>query len=45
MSVYFLLLFAHVMLFAYWLGSDVGVFYGMRFVLDLPGFRSKRAGR
>jgi len=34
MSVYFLLLFAHVMLFAYWLGSDVGVFYGMRFVLD-----------
>lgn len=34
MTVYYLLLFAHVMLFVYWLGSDVGVFYGVRFVLD-----------
>lgn len=34
MTVYNLLLFAHVMLLVYWLGSDIGVFYGMRFVLN-----------
>lgn len=32
MSLYDILLFAHVMLFVYWLGSDVGVFYGIGFV-------------
>lgn len=34
MLTYNLLLFAHVLLFVYWLGSDVGVFYGVRFVLN-----------
>lgn len=34
MAVYNLLLFAHVLLFVYWLGSDVGVFHGVRFVLN-----------
>src|SRR6266700_3299348 len=33
-TVYNLLLFAHVLLFVYWLGSDIGVFYGVRFVLN-----------
>jgi hypothetical protein len=33
LSIYNLLLFAHVLLFVYWLGSDVGVFYGVRYVL------------
>lgn len=33
LSTYNLLLFAHVLLFVYWLGSDVGVFYGVRYVL------------
>jgi len=32
-SFYNLLLFAHVLLFVYWLGSDVGVFYGVRYIL------------
>lgn len=32
MSLYDLLLFAHVILFVYWLGSDVGVFYGIGYV-------------
>lgn len=33
MTLHDLLLFAHLLLFAYWLGSDVGVFYGITFVL------------
>lgn len=33
-TVYNFLLFAHILLFVYWLGSDVGVFYGVRFVLN-----------
>jgi hypothetical protein len=33
-TVYNFLLFAHILLFVYWLGSDIGVFYGVRFVLN-----------
>lgn len=32
-TLYNLLLFTHVLLFVYWLGADVGVFYGVRYVL------------
>lgn len=36
--VYDVLLFLHILLFVYWLGSDIGVFYGVRYVTnpDLP---------
>ncbi|MET0364957.1 MAG: hypothetical protein ABW169_09910, partial [Sphingobium sp.] len=33
-TIHSLLLFAHLLLFVYWVGSDAGVFYGIRFVLD-----------
>lgn len=33
-ETYVLLKLAHVLLFAYWLGGDVGVFYSARFVRD-----------
>lgn len=34
MSLYDFLLFAHVILFVYWLGSDIGVFYGIGYVAN-----------
>lgn len=41
MGAYELLLLAHLLLFAYWLGGDVGVFYSSGFVVD--GSRSREA--
>ncbi|TQV84837.1 hypothetical protein FKG94_04425 [Exilibacterium tricleocarpae] len=34
MSAYELTLLIHILLFCYWLGGDVGVFYSSRFVVD-----------
>lgn len=34
LSAYHLLLLAHVLLFAYWLGADVAVFFGARYSAD-----------
>ena len=34
LTLHIFLLFAHLLLFVYWLGSDIGVFYGIRYVLD-----------
>lgn len=34
LETYVLLKLAHVLLFAYWLGGDIGVFYSARFVRD-----------
>jgi hypothetical protein len=34
MSIYELTLFIHIILFCYWLGGDVGVFYSSKFVVD-----------
>ena len=31
---YFLLKLAHILLFVYWLGADIGVFYSVRYVKD-----------
>lgn len=33
MIYYDLLLYAHILLFVYWLGSDVGVYYGIRYFI------------
>lgn len=34
MSLYELTVLAHVILFCYWLGADIGVFYSSKFVID-----------
>ncbi|MFD2354573.1 hypothetical protein ACFSTC_42790 [Nonomuraea ferruginea] len=38
LNAYSLAIFLHIVLFVYWLGSDIGVFYSSRFILksDLP---------
>lgn len=43
MTVFLFLKYLHIMLFAFWLGTDMGTFYSSRFVVDpnlTPGQRS-----
>jgi len=39
---YSIVKFAHILLFVYWLGGDVGVFYSSRFVIDAKLSRDAR---
>jgi hypothetical protein len=43
MTDYVLLKLAHLLLFVYWLGADIGVFYSARFVRDRELTREARA--
>ena len=43
MTEYNLILLLHLLLFVYWLGADIGVYYGSRYVADASLSRETRA--
>jgi uncharacterized membrane protein len=43
MSIYLWIKFAHILAFVYWLGGDLGTFFGSRYVVDASKSKDARA--